>query len=104
MIPGTILNAQLSLDDGCIRMPSVEVGNLISADASSDTLIQNDSGSTLSNLDIESAGNGSILVLTDPSQLAALQVSVISFFPILHHDYYIYKKKKSVSIPVIQYL
>ncbi|XP_037797485.1 zinc finger protein 76-like [Penaeus monodon] len=73
MIPGTILNAQLSLDDGCIRMPSVEVGNLISGDASGDTLIQDDRSSTLSNLDIDSAGNGSILVLTDPSQLAALQ-------------------------------
>lgn len=76
MIPGTILNAQISLDDGCIRMPSVEVGNLISGDPSGDSLIQDDRGSTLSNLDIDSAGNGSILVLTDPSQLAALQVSV----------------------------
>lgn len=76
IIPGTILNTQLTIEEECIQMPSVEVNNLITGDPPIDNLIQDERGSTLTNLELESSGSGSIFVFTDPSQLAALQVSV----------------------------
>lgn len=79
MLPGTILNAQITLEDGCIRMPGVEVGNLITTEGPGDPMMHDDRGTTLSNLELDGAGNGSILVLTDPSQLAALQVQFVYY-------------------------
>lgn len=73
IIPGTILNTQLTIEEECIQMPSVEVSNLITGDPPIDNLIQDERGSTLTNIELESSGSGSIFVFTDPSQLAALQ-------------------------------
>lgn len=75
---GTTLNAQLTIGEECIDMPGVEVSSLIGGDPSSDSLIQDDRGSSLTNLELDSNGSGPIFVFTDPSQLAALKVSVIS--------------------------
>ncbi|XP_066986261.1 zinc finger protein 143-like isoform X2 [Macrobrachium rosenbergii] len=63
ILPETILNSHFLEDE-------VEVTNV---HLSGDTLIQDSQGSTLTSLELDESSNGSILVLTDPSQLAALQ-------------------------------
>lgn len=64
MLPTTIINSQF-------LEPGVEVSNVY---LNGDTLIQDDRGpSTLTSLELDDGSSGSILVLTDPSQLAALQ-------------------------------
>ncbi|KAG7168954.1 Zinc finger protein 143-like [Homarus americanus] len=72
IVPGTLLNTQLTIEE-CIRMPGVEVSNLIAGNPSSDNLLPDDRGSALTNLELDGSGSGSIFVFTDPSQLAALQ-------------------------------
>nr|XP_053646918.1 zinc finger protein 76-like isoform X1 [Cherax quadricarinatus] len=78
IVPGNILSAQLTIGEECIRMPSVEVSGLITEETQGDTLIPNDRGSTLTNLELDGSGSGSLFVFTDPSQLAALQLAVAS--------------------------
>nr|XP_045618520.1 zinc finger protein 76-like isoform X1 [Procambarus clarkii]XP_045618521.1 zinc finger protein 76-like isoform X1 [Procambarus clarkii]XP_045618522.1 zinc finger protein 76-like isoform X1 [Procambarus clarkii]XP_045618523.1 zinc finger protein 76-like isoform X1 [Procambarus clarkii] len=73
IISDNILDTQLTIEEECIRMPSVEVSNLIAEDPPSDSFIQDDRGSTLTNLELDGNESGSIFVFTDPSQLAALQ-------------------------------
>ncbi|KAK7076656.1 hypothetical protein SK128_020081 [Halocaridina rubra] len=63
IIPGTIISSHF-LENG------VEVSNI---DLSGEALIQDERGTTLTSLELDDGGNGSILVLTDASQLAALQ-------------------------------
>ncbi|XP_068223593.1 zinc finger protein 143-like isoform X2 [Palaemon carinicauda] len=67
ILPDTILDSHFLEDE-------VEVTNV---HLSGETLIQDGQGSTLTSLELDESSNG-ILVLTDPSQLAALQLAVAS--------------------------
>lgn len=73
MISGSILSTQLTIQDDCMRMPTVELNGVMSGESAADTVLQDDQG-TLGNLELDSSGSGSIFVFTDPANLAALQV------------------------------
>lgn len=75
MIPSSILSTQLTIQDDCMRMPTVELNEVITGESAADAVLQDDQ-TTLGNLELDSSGNGSIFVFTDPSNLAALQLAV----------------------------
>lgn len=74
VLPGTIL----SIQDDCMRMPTVELNEVISGNSAADAVLQDDQG-TLGNLELDGSGNGSVFVFTDPTNLATLQVVVFTY-------------------------
>ena len=78
IIPGSMLNTQLTIQDDCIRMPTVELNGVMTGESGAEAVLQDDQG-TLGNLELDSGTNGSIFVFTDPTNLAALQVLLFIF-------------------------
>lgn len=84
ILPGSILSTQLTIQDDCIRMPTVELNGVMTGDSAADAVLQDDQG-TLDNLELDSSGSSSIFVFTDPTNLAALQVRLVTLdLQILH--------------------
>lgn len=67
----SLLSSDVGLEDNCIRN-CIEVSSLIGGEHC-EPMMQEDRGNHITNLELSNSGSGSILVLTDPSHLAALQ-------------------------------
>lgn len=89
IMPGSMLSTQLTIQDDCIQMPTVELNGVMAGEAGPDGVLQDDQGTLDSNrsnrlqtsdyahhyLELDGSGNGSIFVI-DPANLAALQLAV----------------------------
>lgn len=82
---GSMLSTQLTLQDDCIRMPTVELNGVMTGESGAEAVLQDDQG-TLGNLELDSGTNGSIFVFTDPTNLATLQVRLVYLFSSVTSD------------------
>ncbi|CAL4163572.1 unnamed protein product, partial [Meganyctiphanes norvegica] len=71
VLSSSLLSSGLSIEENCIRN-CIEVSSFIAGEHC-EAIMHEDRGTQIANLELDNSGNGSILVLTDPSHLAALQ-------------------------------